>query len=92
MSKLTELAEKESYLIGKLKRELDFCRNLLARLNKSNQMIIPIFEYRVPDTVQFSIKSLDEKDAIIDMVDLAGIHPLVSDYQRILELMEILEL
>ncbi len=55
-------------------------------------MVIPIFEYRVPDTVQFSIKSLDEKDAIIDMVDLAGIHPLVSDYQRILELMEILEL
>ncbi len=64
----------------------------MARLNKSRQMVIPIFEYRVPDTVQFSIKSLDEKDAIIDMVDLAGIHPLVSDYQRILELMEILEL
>lgn len=87
MSKLTELAEKESDLIGKLKRELDFCRNLLARLNKSSQMVIPIFEYRVPDTVQFSIKPLDEKDAIIDMVDLAGIHPLTSDYQNILKLM-----
>ncbi len=89
----TSMMRMKDELIWKLKNELDINRNLLARMIRHDVQRVTKYEYKPKDSIQFIFEPEENSNIMfIKMVDFEEIKPMKSDYQRILELMEILEL